>query len=110
METEYVLQMKNIEKVLRKQSSKGVDLSVKPGEIHALIGKWCRQIHAYECTFGMPVIHSTGGFLGKSILTGENGYKITFAGYGDRYRDGTPGVYAYTGVYHYREHKKLNRR
>ena len=73
METEYVLQMKNIEKeYYGNRVLKEVNLSVKPGEIHALIGEnGAGKSTLMNVLFGMPVIHSTGGFSGEVCINGE---------------------------------------
>lgn len=73
MEEKYTLQMKNIEKeYYGNKVLKGVDLFVKPGEIHALVGEnGAGKSTLMNILFGMHVIHSTGGFDGEVILDGE---------------------------------------
>lgn len=69
---EYVLEMRDISKefygtpVLR-----GVGLTVRPGEIHALIGEnGAGKSTLMNILFGMPVIASTGGFSGEVRIDG----------------------------------------
>lgn len=70
---EYVLSMKGIEKTyFGNKVLKGVDLQVKRGEIHALLGEnGAGKSTLMNILFGMPVIHSTGGFEGKVELDGQ---------------------------------------
>ena len=71
--TNYVLKMDNISKeYYGNRVLKGVNLCIRPGEIHALMG----EIGAGKSTlmnilFGMPVIHTTGGFDGTIEISGE---------------------------------------
>ena len=70
---EFVLSMKGIEKTyFGNKVLKGVDLEVKKGEIHALLGEnGAGKSTLMNILFGMPVIHSTGGFEGKVTFDGE---------------------------------------
>ncbi|HEX7077075.1 MAG TPA: sugar ABC transporter ATP-binding protein [Candidatus Eisenbacteria bacterium] len=50
---------------------KGVSLSVRPGEIHALVGEnGAGKSTLMNILFGMPVIHETGGYGGDVLLDG----------------------------------------
>ena len=73
IEKEYVLEMKDITKHYGENAVlNGVSLSVKKGEIHALLGEnGAGKSTLMNILFGMPVIHSTGGFEGKVLLDGE---------------------------------------
>ena len=51
---------------------KGVNLCIKPGEIHALMGEnGAGKSTLMNILFGMPVIHTTGGFEGTIEISGE---------------------------------------
>lgn len=67
---QYVLQMKNIGKeYYGTRVLKGVELCVKPGEIHALLGEnGAGKSTLMNILFGMSVIHSTGGFEGEVLI------------------------------------------
>lgn len=68
-----LLQMKEITKVYsdNKVLDK-VSLSIKEGEIHGLVGEnGAGKSTLMNILFGMPVIHSTGGFEGEIIFNGK---------------------------------------
>lgn len=73
MGCEYVLKMDNIVKEYSgNRVLKGVSLRVKPGEIHALMGEnGAGKSTLMNILFGMPVIHSTGGFEGTVEVGGS---------------------------------------
>ena len=72
MSAEYVLQMKDITKRYGENTVlEDVSLSVRPGEIHALLGEnGAGKSTLMNILFGMPVIHATGGFSGTVSLDG----------------------------------------
>ena len=54
------------------QVLKDVSMDIRAGEIHALIGEnGAGKSTLMNILFGMPVIHSTGGFTGKIEFDGE---------------------------------------
>ena len=69
-----LLQMKNISKFYGEtQVLKGVDLNIKAGEIHGLLGEnGAGKSTLMNILFGMPVIHSTGGFEGQMTFDGQD--------------------------------------
>ncbi len=73
METPYVLKMDNISKeYYGNRVLKNVSIAVKPGEIHALMGEnGAGKSTLMNILFGMPVIHSTGGFEGVVEIDGK---------------------------------------
>lgn len=73
MEDNYVLEMKNISKeYFGNIVLKGINIDIKPGEIHALLGEnGAGKSTLMNILFGMPVIHSTGGFSGEIFLQGK---------------------------------------
>lgn len=72
-ETNCILQMIDIEKeYYGNKVLKGVNLSIKPGEILALVGEnGAGKSTLMNVLFGMQVIHSTGGFKGEVIFEGK---------------------------------------
>lgn len=71
--SQYVLEMDNITKDYSgNQVLKGVNLHIRPGEIHALMGEnGAGKSTLMNILFGMPVIHTTGGFGGSVKMAGE---------------------------------------
>ena len=60
---------------------KGVSLAVRPGSIHAIVGEnGAGKSTLMNILFGMPVIHSTGGFKGQVRLAGAD---VRFTGPAD---------------------------
>ncbi len=73
MSAEYVLEMNHIAKQYGENKVlSDVTLSVRPGEIHALLGEnGAGKSTLMNVLFGMPVIHNTGGFDGEVRISGE---------------------------------------
>ncbi len=67
------LEMKNIHKeYFGNKVLKGVNITVEPGEIHAIVGEnGAGKSTLMNILFGMPVIQNTGGFKGKILFNGE---------------------------------------
>jgi len=89
---------------------KGVDLVVRPGEIHALVGEnGAGKSTLMNILFGMPVIHSTGGYDGEIRLDGR---EVRFAGPSDAMKAGIGMVhqeFMLIGGFSVAENIKLNR-
>lgn len=68
-----IIELKNIEKeYFGNKVLKGVNLKVSRGEIHALVGEnGAGKSTLMNIVFGMPVIHSTGGFSGEIFMEGK---------------------------------------
>ena len=57
---------------------KDINLELRPGEIHALIGEnGAGKSTLMNILFGMPVIHETGGFTGMIEIDGEDAKIMT---------------------------------
>ncbi|HSH36985.1 ATP-binding cassette domain-containing protein, partial [Schnuerera sp.] len=65
-----LLQMNNITKLYgENRVLNNVSLSIKEGEIHGLVGEnGAGKSTLMNILFGMPVIHSTGGFDGEILI------------------------------------------
>jgi len=70
---ENLLSLKNISKMYYgNKVLKDISIQVKKGEIHALIGEnGAGKSTLMNILFGMPVIHSTGGYEGTIEMEGE---------------------------------------
>ncbi|NLK09007.1 MAG: sugar ABC transporter ATP-binding protein [Firmicutes bacterium] len=68
----YALEMRSITKqYFGNTVLKSVDVAVKPGEIHALVGEnGAGKSTLMNILFGMPVIHQTGGYDGVIQIDG----------------------------------------
>jgi len=69
----YVLKMDRIAKEYSgNRVLKGVNLHIRPGEIHALMGEnGAGKSTLMNILFGMPVIHNTGGYEGTIEVDGK---------------------------------------
>ena len=76
---ESILRFANVGKSYgRNQVLKGINMDVRPGEIHALIGEnGAGKSTLMNILFGMPVIHDTGGFEGTVEIDGEDAHIMT---------------------------------
>jgi simple sugar transport system ATP-binding protein len=79
MEENYVLKLKNVSKeYFGNKVLKEVNLNVKAGEIHALVGEnGAGKSTLMNILFGMPVIHNTGGYTGEIIFEGKKAEIMT---------------------------------
>lgn len=73
MENQYLLSMNDISKeYFGNRVLKNVNLQVKPGEIHAIVGEnGAGKSTLMNILFGMPVIFNTGGFTGTISIDGK---------------------------------------
>ncbi len=70
---EKALEMRNISKSFYgNQVLKNVSIDLMPGEVHGLVGEnGAGKSTLMNILFGMPVIHSTGGFEGEIFVGGQ---------------------------------------
>lgn len=73
MTGQYLLEMKNIgKKYYGTRVLNNIQLAIKPGEIHAIVGEnGAGKSTLMNILFGMPVIHSTGGYEGEILIDGK---------------------------------------
>ena len=69
-----LLEFKGVSKTYSgNQVLKDISFDIRPGEIHALLGEnGAGKSTLMNILFGMSVIHSTGGFEGEIVLSGES--------------------------------------
>ncbi len=72
-EQQYLLQMQDVGKsYYGTVVLQDIQLALKPGEIHAVVGEnGAGKSTLMNILFGMPVIHATGGYLGKVLIEGN---------------------------------------
>ena len=104
---ESILRFANVGKSYgSNQVLKGINMDVRPGEIHALIGEnGAGKSTLMNILFGMPVIHDTGGFEGTVEIDGEDAHIMTPH---DAMEKGIGMVhqeFMLTRLYHNRKHK-----
>ena len=74
MADDFLLQMRGVSKsYYSTQVLKDIDLALKPGEIHAIVGEnGAGKSTLMNILFGMSMIHTTGGFEGEMIYEGQH--------------------------------------
>ena len=107
MGAEYVLEMKNITKRYGENTVlEDVSLSVRPGEIHALLGEnGAGKSTLMNVLFGMPVIHTTGGFEGSVSIDGKRSTSPRPTRPCSRASAWFTRIHAAARLYHYREYQ-----
>lgn len=73
MQEDFTFEMKDIGKeYFGNKVLNEINITVKSGEIHALVGEnGAGKSTLMNILFGMPVIHSTGGYIGEILLNGK---------------------------------------
>jgi len=70
---EHLLEFRGVSKrYAGNQVLNNINIEIKPGEIHALVGEnGAGKSTLMNILFGMPLIHSSGGFSGEVCIDGE---------------------------------------